>query len=372
MISILFVINDFTNISLNQGVLAIASNLKAKKYKVFVYALSNQGTLYSKFNNVKGVTVQNSRNKFMGAASDIAKIIEGEEIDLVHTQTLRSDYAVILSKLLLGKTKRSYKHIGARHNYLFFYHESPLFFLKNLAYLLSCNIVDLNICAAKHLSIKLVKNLKIDPKKVKVVVNGMINDNLLQLKISKKKLRKKLGVQSDRPIIIFAGQLISRKNPLLLIRALKLIKSDYYCLILGKGSQRQIIDRYIKRHGLDKKIKLMGFAENLWEYFILADVFVLPSEGEGLSLSLLEAMAAKTTCIVSDIDANIELITNNVSGLVFDLKNKEKGLTKSLNRCLEDEGLRRQLAKNAYKKQRQYHAKQQMLRRYDEVYSRLV
>jgi glycosyltransferase involved in cell wall biosynthesis len=85
---------------------------------------------------------------------------------------------------------------------------------------------------------------------------------------------------------------------------------------------------------------------DLEELYSSALAYVLPSEVEGLSISLLEAMAFGLPIVVSDIPGNVEALGAPPAGLVYPLRDRG-ALTTALRRVAEDEGLRRQLGQMA-------------------------
>ena len=88
------------------------------------------------------------------------------------------------------------------------------------------------------------------------------------------------------------------------------------------------------------KINFLGHKDNTSLEYQKAHVFVLSSVSEGMSNSLLEAMSYGIPCIVSDIPANTDLVTENINGLVFELKNSDqlmKQLTRIIIDCFEND-----------------------------------
>jgi glycosyltransferase involved in cell wall biosynthesis len=100
-------------------------------------------------------------------------------------------------------------------------------------------------------------------------------------------------------------------------------------------------------------------------------VFVLPSVSEGLSNTLLEAMAAGTAIVASDVGGNKEIVADEVSGLLFDSDDLD-GLTRALSRLVNDSVLRKRLSGAAAQIVREQFSIEVMLRRYEEMYRRVA
>lgn len=133
----------------------------------------------------------------------------------------------------------------------------------------------------------------------------------------------------EKNYISYIGRLVRHKNVHLLIEAFKQIKTDKKLVIVGASSYT---DDYVSElMEMAKDDERIIFTDNqsghiLNELFANSYVFVQPSEYEGLSVALLEAMGWGLTCLVSDIPQNLEgIAATGISfkeGDIDDLKNK--------------------------------------------------
>ncbi len=129
-----------------------------------------------------------------------------------------------------------------------------------------------------------------------------------------------LGLEASRPIILFAGKFLKRKNPGLLIKACQRINrgaiGDPYLLLVGDGAEEQNLRRMAD--GADW-IKFIGFQNqsDLKAIYSLADVFVLPSQTEPWGLAVNEAMASGTAVIsTTDCGCSADLVDDSVGRLI--------------------------------------------------------
>lgn len=115
--------------------------------------------------------------------------------------------------------------------------------------------------------------------------------------------RAEIGLDPGRPVILFAGKLTRRKNPLVLLDAFRRLDlappRRPYLVVVGDGEQRGEIERAA---GADHDIRFLGFRDQteLPALYDLADVFVLASHREPWGLAVNEAMNAGTAVIASD------------------------------------------------------------------------
>lgn len=101
----------------------------------------------------------------------------------------------------------------------------------------------------------------------------------------------------------------------------------------------QVAGWYREGHPLlaayDRQVAFLGKRDDVPAVLATTDIFVLPSHSEGLSNALMEAMAARTACIASDVGGNRFLIENGVSGLLFPAGDRE-ALRSHIRRLVKD------------------------------------
>jgi glycosyltransferase involved in cell wall biosynthesis len=89
---------------------------------------------------------------------------------------------------------------------------------------------------------------------------------------------------------------------------------NLHYIIVGRGRLAENLKKLSKQLGLEERVHIAGFQENVRLFYGMADIYVQPSLREGLSVSLMEAMAEGLPCIVSDIRGNIDLIEDEKGG----------------------------------------------------------
>lgn len=100
-------------------------------------------------------------------------------------------------------------------------------------------------------------------------------------------------------------------------------RKDIYYLLCGVGVEQQHLEEMSEKLGVRDQIHFLGYRSDVSKLYQAADVFALPSFREGLSRSLMEAMASGLPCIVSDIRGNTDLVDKN-GGALFDPHNVQE------------------------------------------------
>jgi glycosyltransferase involved in cell wall biosynthesis len=144
----------------------------------------------------------------------------------------------------------------------------------------------------------------------------------------------KLELQT-RQYLLFAARLVPEKGAHLLIRAYRPLACQMPLVIAGDCPSRDYGQELKRLAGDDPRIRFLGHVRGrlLEELFSNAGIFIQPSELEGMSIGLLEAMSYGLPCVASDIPENMEVI--GAAGLPFQNKNHED-LARVLNRAIHN------------------------------------
>lgn len=123
--------------------------------------------------------------------------------------------------------------------------------------------------------------------------------------------------------IIFAGRLSKEKGILTILETVKDLPEDIHLLIIGDGPEKERVVESSKNH---KNIHYLGYQpkEKTIPLIRGSKLLIQPSLAEGISATLLEAMACKTVIIATNIGGNVELFENNKTGILIEPQNPQK------------------------------------------------
>lgn len=133
-------------------------------------------------------------------------------------------------------------------------------------------------------------------------------------------IRSELKLQNAEMMLLSVGEVNDNKNHEAVIRALSQLNSPPFYIIVGKGEKESELKVLINQLGLQDHVKLVGYRDDVVDFYDAADVFVFPSFREGLSVALMEAMASSLPVICSRIRGNIDLVDDN-GGFLFEPSN---------------------------------------------------
>ena len=140
-------------------------------------------------------------------------------------------------------------------------------------------------------------------------------------------LRAEYRIPDGAMIVGFVGRLAQVKRLDLLVDAvLRVLKEreNTLFLVVGDGSQRQKLERSIEHAGIAGAFRLVGEQSDIPKFLALMDVFVLSSERESLSVSLVEAAAMGVPQVAFDVGGNREIVVQGETGLLVPFPDSEK------------------------------------------------
>jgi len=190
-------------------------------------------------------------------------------------------------------------------------------------------IPDYFISVSRFTSDRMVKLLRVDPRKIVTIYNGV---NL--------ELYRRVNVGKDIERIVYGGRLNPHKRLDLLLRSFEILYRSYDVKldIFGAGPMRNYIEGYVGRNGLSKVVKLYGeVSEDKFVYLMKRGyIYVLPSIREGQSITTLEAMAAGTPQVTVKARNNAAYTLVGEAGSGFISKLDPKDISSKIATLLDD------------------------------------
>lgn len=145
---------------------------------------------------------------------------------------------------------------------------------------------------------------------------GIDTEKLFSVEIDKSEKRKEMGLSEDEIAVLSVGELNDNKNHETILRAIGMLEDKPTYVICGTGDKAETLSSLAKSLGV--RLLLLGYRTDVQEICRACDIFAFPSKREGLSVSLMEAMAAGLPCLVSSIRGNTDLIKDGEGGFLCD------------------------------------------------------
>lgn len=247
---------------------------------------------------------------------DLKNIIDTEEYEIIHCHTPMGG---AIGRLAARSTrKKGTKVIYTAHGFHFFkgaplvnwlaYYPAERWLARYTDVLITINEEDYESAKKfKANRIEYVPGVGIDTNKFK------------NIEVNRIEKRKSIGVNEDDFMIISVGELNKNKNHQVIIRAIgKLKNRKIKYALCGEGPLDNELRDLTKELDVENQVKFLGFRKDISELMNIADLFAFPSYREGLSLSLMEAMASGMPVVCSKIRGNTDLIEDGKGGYLID------------------------------------------------------
>ena len=284
------------------------NNISNEKIEQFKQELTSEGVKYYHVSFSRKLVDRANVESYQY----LVKLVKEEGYDFIHCHT---PIAGFISRLVGHKTKT--KVMYTAHGFHFFT-GAPL---KNwllyypaewIASFMTHTLITINNedyhRAQKHMHAKEVKYIP---------GVGIDLNKFGKAQIDKKSKREELNIPSDCTLLLSVGEMNKNKNHQRIINIMKDLPSDIHYAIVGIDHLDGYNQKLVESLGLGDRVHFLGYRQDVSEIYAASDVFVFPSYREGLSVSLMEAMATGLPCVVSNIRGNCDLI-NDTRGSLFD------------------------------------------------------
>lgn len=194
-------------------------------------------------------------------------------------------------------------------------------------------------------------DLGINPQKLKVVYGGVDNMYFSLENKAKSNIKMQYDIKNDEKIIIFTGRFVPTKCIDYLIKSMPLITQFFpnvKLFLVGDGPLRNSLEKLTKNLNVVDNVVFTGHKSEIRDILSIADVLVLPSVSEGISNSLLEAMAYKKPVIASNISPNRELVIHGKNGFLVQL-NSTRSIAEAAIKLLKNESLAKSMGEYGYR-----------------------
>jgi len=161
----------------------------------------------------------------------------------------------------------------------------------------------------------------INQNKTVTIPNGIVNPAPCTETSEASVLKRQYAIEEDTFVIGIVARLSPIKNHALLLKAVRRLidrtNRPVRLLVVGDGPELATLENLSTELGLADHVVFCGEHTDVAPYYHLFDAFVLPSFSEGISMTILEAMAAKVPVIASEVGGNVEIIRHGKNGLLF-------------------------------------------------------
>ena len=362
-IKILRVVNSLNIGGLEKGVVNVALNLNKNKFEQVFCCLGKKGVLADRLekDGIKVFSLNKQNGLGLGLPFKIRALIKKENPDIIEMHNTDPFQQGMLASFFMPNLVK----IRTDHNSF----ASPISSKVLLFNRLLSKFCDKTIVVSNKLKRNLVVYEKIDPDQIFVIHNGVDlskvgrTANVLQV-------RKSFKLEKGSNVVTYIGGLREEKRLDVLVKSFSLVSKELpnsILLLVGDGPLRRSLTELAKREGISAKIKFLGLRQDVYDLIKASNVVTLSSTSEGISQTIMEAMACSKPVVATKVGGNPELVQDGKTGFLVPPENPEK-LAEVIITLLRNKKLGERMGKNGRKRVEKYFNIDKTVSEYEKVY----
>jgi len=206
---------------------------------------------------------------------------------------------------------------------------------------------------------------------IRVLYNGVDAREFRPQPQVREAVRRQLSLPADALVLGSVGRMVPLKDFLTLLKAARNLApevSNLHVVLVGSGPELDTLRNYVADcQELSRRVLFAGTLDYVADVLNAMDIFVLPTLIEGMSNTLLEAMAVGLPVVATRVGGNPEVVSEGACGYLFTPQDVS-GLTCLLRTLLRDEHLRREFGSAARQRALQEFSLEAMVGRYSNLY----
>jgi sugar transferase (PEP-CTERM/EpsH1 system associated) len=351
---------------LENGLVNLIEHLDPLRFEHVVYAIRKLGPNADRLakSRVKVICQDKQDSDSPFQVGKLARAIRQVRPDIVHSRNWAAVEAV-----LAGRWVRSCKVVHSEHGLeagADVREPRRRIWFRRLAYQLADRVLSVSY----QLRDLHARRTGFESAKITVIHNGVDRQRFFPDPAARAGMRRELGLSDDEFCIGCVGNLFPVKGHITALQAIEQFaaqRKNWRLLLAGEGPERARLENFLSVQGWKDRVSFLGTSHRVPELLNALDVYVLPSIAEGISNSLLEAMASGIPVIATATGGNPEVVVDGESGLLFPIGNAQQ-LSRHLLLLHDQSQRRRELAQRALSRVREEFSIESMVGKYAQLY----
>ncbi len=325
--------------------------------KSYVVCPERRGELGLQQDNLTIIELDKKPGISLKIIGQLIELTKKYDIDIIHTHNPGPHFYGAITGYL---TRRPVIHTKHGRNY-------PTAWEKVLLNKISSSMTKKIVAVSRNAEDVCLEVEKIPASKLTVILNGI---DTSRFHPSEKKAKKEL-----LPVRIgIVARLSAEKDHQTLLKACKILATqglNFSLEIIGDGPLKDVLEKTSTTLGIGSYVSFSGMRHDVPDILGQLDIFVLSSTTEGISLTLLEAMATELPVVATNVGGNPEVVIDGETGFLVPLKNPEE-MAKKLMILIDDENLRHKMGHNGRTRVIANFSIKETARKYVNLYSSLI
>lgn len=343
---------------LENGVVNVVNRLSPDRFESSICCLKTGGEFVSRLN--PGIPIHEMGwrgGNDLSLPFRLARVFRKTRPDIIHTRNAEAFFYGFMAAKLAGIECLVHSEHGRTFN------DRPLRFRVQRWFSAHTRAI---FSVSEQLKRELVMRIGLPEESIQVLYNGV---DLERFGGSERDAaRRQLGLSETDLVIGSVGRLVPVKNYGLLLKAVAALgRKEVVTVLVGDGPERPGLEELAKSLGIHDKVRFPGHRNDITSLLSMMDIFVLPSVNEGLSNTLLEAMASGVASVASNVGGNPEIISHEHDGYLFASENEE-ALAGYLQQLCSSPELRHRFSEAGRSRIVREFSMQAMINRYEDFY----
>lgn len=353
----------------------LLSKLKEEQSLKIIALSLNEGILAGKLRDagIETYVISETNNSFVKILLKTFKLLKKRRIDIIHSHRYKENLlAFLLAKAIGVKRLITTMHglsepLSTLASTLTYERNAnkPVSLKTKIDYYMLNNYFTKVVAVSKEMKNTLIQKNGFKEEKVEVIYNGIPLPKNLNLNLS-------LNLKSNGSFHIgTVGRMVPVKDFNLFLEIAAEIKKQVNNIrfsILGDGPLKEQLTEKVKELNMQNIIEFISPMPDPMPYYQSLDLYLNTSLHEGIPLSILEAMSCGRPVVAPKVGGIPEIIANEQHGLLIESRN-HKNFTDACMKLIANEGLRRLMGVNSYRRIATHFCRLKMAESYKVLYS---
>jgi len=303
----------------------------------------------------------------------LASILRQHRIDVAHCH----NWGGLVDTVLAAKLARMTPVLHTQHGLDYGFGHAPDHLrnrLRTVVKALACQGVSKVATVSHEVAQMVTREWHVAPSRVAVVHNGVRVPPLEEGIEVRARFRRELGIEDADTLIGTVAVFRPVKDLITMLEAMAIIVKESpraKLVLMGAGPQKEELEEAVARLGLQSVVHFPGFRRDATQLLPALDVFVLSSLSEGISLALLEAMAAGVPSVATSVGGTVEILQQPGCGLLVPPRSPRE-LANAIQSLMSDAERRRELSVGGRRRVEDAFSLRRMVKAYEALYTSLM
>lgn len=357
-------VENFNIGGLERMVLSLSKRLNAGRFRTVIFCLGDGGPLVEEARacGIDVTAFHKKRGLDYKLSFELAKTLRGEQVDILQCHNYGPLVYGSLARRLSGIRGAVYTSHGmktSREKY-----QRLLFRLGGIKRV---------VTVSENARRLLVRASGVSPRRVTTIPNG-IDGEAYAKDIDRGIKKADIGIGGSVRLMGIVARLSAEKDHETLLEAFSIFRrefSDVDLVVVGGGELLDQLKSSASRLHIESRVHFLGYRSDVPELLAIFDCFVLSSRSEGLSMTLLEAMAAGLPVVATSVGGNQEVVRHEETGLLVPAAEPQR-LADALKRIFSNEESARQMGESGLRRVHEHFSLDKMVESYEQIYDELL